>query len=55
MAISMEDDVMFRQAHADINGYGVTWNDDIDLAESEIWINGKETEQGSVPDANTRR
>jgi hypothetical protein len=51
----LEDDVMFRQAHADSNGYGVTWNDDIDLAESEIWINGKETEQGSVPDANTRR
>lgn len=22
-------------------GYGLVWNDDIDIAESELWINGK--------------
>ena len=38
----LQNEAMFRKAHADTNGYGVVWNDDIDLAESEIWINGKE-------------
>ena len=31
----------FRCARADANGYGVVWNDDIDLAESEVWLNGE--------------
>ncbi len=41
----LQNDAIFRKAHADTNGYGVIWDDDIDLAESEIWINGKEAEQ----------
>ncbi len=40
----LEDDAIFRGAHADSNGYGVIWNDDIDLAESEIWMHGKDAE-----------
>ena len=42
---SLQDDAVFRCAHADSHGYGVVWNDDIDLAESEIWINGQPAEQ----------
>jgi hypothetical protein len=37
----LRDDAIFRCAHADSHGYGVVWNDDIDLAESEIWLNGR--------------
>jgi len=37
----LRDDAIFRCAHADSHGYGVIWNDDIDLAESEIWLNGR--------------
>lgn len=37
----LQDDAVFRSVHADPHGYGVVWNDDIDLAESEIWINGR--------------
>jgi hypothetical protein len=37
----LQDEAIFRCAHADSHGYGVVWNDDIDLAESEIWINGR--------------
>ena len=51
----LQNDAMFREVHADTHGYGVIWNDEIDLAESEIWIYGKEAEQPSVPDANTRQ
>ena len=32
----------FKLAEKSTDPYGVVWNDDIDLAESEIWINGKE-------------
>lgn len=31
---------LFNQATADC--YGVIWNDEIDIAEYELWINGKE-------------
>ena len=31
---------MFRRVRADDHGYAVVWTDEIDLAESELWING---------------
>jgi hypothetical protein len=31
---------LFRSVYADRGGYGVIWNDDIDLAEHELWRNG---------------
>jgi Protein of unknown function (DUF2442) len=40
----LQDEAVFRCAHADSHGYGVVWNDDIDLAESEIWLNGRAVE-----------
>jgi hypothetical protein len=43
----LEDDSIFRCAHADPHGYGVVWNDDIDLSESEIWLNGRTAEPGA--------
>jgi hypothetical protein len=33
-------DVKFKDVKADQGGYGISWNDEIDLAESELWING---------------
>jgi hypothetical protein len=38
---SLKDDIFFKNIHVDPTGYGVVWNDDIDLSESELWINGK--------------
>lgn len=46
----LRDDSFFRCAHADSHGYGVVWNDDIDLAESEIWLNGKIAEPDDTLD-----
>lgn len=40
----LQDDAIFRCVHADPHGYGVIWNDEIDLAESEIWVNGRDVE-----------
>jgi len=38
-------DPIFENVKADQGGYGISWSDEIDLAESELWINGVLTEQ----------
>jgi hypothetical protein len=48
----LQDEAVFRCAHADSHGYGVVWNDEIDLAESEIWINGRPAEVSDPLGAN---
>jgi hypothetical protein len=40
----LQDEALFRCAHADAHGCGVIWNDEIDLAESELWIHGEPAE-----------
>jgi len=39
--VPLKDDAFFRNVHVDQTGYGVAWNDNVDLSESELWINGK--------------
>lgn len=36
----LENENFFRRVKLDTGGYGIIWNDEIDLAESELWING---------------
>lgn len=33
--------LLFEQAKVDAGGYGVSWNDDIDISEYELWNIGK--------------
>lgn len=33
---------LFEQVHVDTGGYGVSWNDDLDLACDELYHNGRE-------------
>ena len=33
---------LFEQVKVDIGGYGISWNDEIDLSCDELWVNGKE-------------
>lgn len=35
---------LFERASVDPGGYGVSWNDEIDLDCEELWHNGRETE-----------
>lgn len=51
----LADEAMFQCVKADLHGYGVVWNDDIDLAESELWENGREAEQAHAADAAEQR
>ncbi len=39
---ALENESLFRQVKVDVGGYGVSWNDRIDLSESELWLNGKQ-------------
>ena len=32
---------LFNSVRVDTGGYGVVWNDEIDLASEEIWYNGQ--------------
>lgn len=34
------DEELFNQVQVDIGGYGISWNDDLDLAAEDIWENG---------------
>jgi hypothetical protein len=37
----LSDIGFFRAVRVDAGGYGVSWNDDVDLSEYEIWTNGR--------------
>ncbi len=38
--VPLRNEVLFRAVRADPHGYGIVWSDDIDLSESELWLNG---------------
>lgn len=38
---ALRDEKLFSEAHVDVGGYGIVWNDDLDLACDELWENGK--------------
>ena len=35
-------DAFFKSVKVDAGGYGISWNDEIDLSEYELWANGVE-------------
>ncbi len=36
----LTDEMLFRCVKIDQGGYGISWNDEIDLSESELWLHG---------------
>jgi hypothetical protein len=38
--VQLRNDSIFRQVRVDLGGYGVSWTDEIDLSEAEIWLKG---------------
>lgn len=38
---SLTDPVIFQTVQRDAGGYGVIWNDDLDLSEAELWLHGR--------------
>jgi len=39
----LQNEAFFRSVKVDPGGYGISWNDEADLSEDELWINSKET------------
>ena len=37
----LKDEILFRSLTIDGGGYGISWNDEIDLSEHECWENSK--------------
>lgn len=42
---------LFRSVRVDPGGYGISWNDDIDLAEAELWTNGQPLSTAQLAEA----
>jgi hypothetical protein len=38
----LKNDAFFKSVKVDVGGYGISWNDEIDLSEYELWTNGVE-------------
>lgn len=38
---ALQDIFFFKQVKVESHGHAVIWNDDVDLAESELYTNGK--------------
>ena len=38
----LKNDAFFKSVKVDAGGYGISWNDDADLSEYELWTNGVE-------------
>jgi hypothetical protein len=36
----LRNPVFFRNFKVDTGGYGIVWNEDIDISEYELWIHG---------------
>lgn len=41
---------LFEKVKVDAGGYGISWNDDIDLSCNELWENGTLIEAATVDD-----
>lgn len=39
--VLQDDEKLFYSVSVDVGGYGVSWNDDIDLSCDELWDNGE--------------
>ncbi|WP_211285160.1 DUF2442 domain-containing protein [Sporomusa acidovorans] len=38
----LRDRGFFKAVQVDGGGFGISWNDDVDLSENELWTKGKE-------------
>ncbi len=46
----IEEDWLFKSVRADAGGCGISWDEDLDLSESELWEHGRDAEPASRAD-----
>ena len=44
----LENNALFNVVRVDSGGYGISWTDELDLSESELWLNGIEANQPEI-------
>ena len=44
----LKNDAFFKAVTVDPGGYGVTWDDEMDLSEYELWNTGVEVEPSTI-------
>jgi len=37
---ALKEDAFFNNVQVDDPGYGIIWNDEVDLSEAELWVKG---------------
>lgn len=50
----LHDPAIFRTVQVDQGGYGVFWNDEMDISESELWLHGKTIDDKHASSPYTR-
>jgi hypothetical protein len=45
---SLKNEAFFKTVTVDVGGYGLSWNDQADLSEYEVWNHGVELAQNEV-------
>ena len=45
----LRHDAFFNAVRVDAGGYGVSWNDELDLSEAELWVHGRLLETDVYP------
>lgn len=45
---ALEDEILFNLVKIDAHGYGVYWNDYLDISCNELWHNGKEVDLKNI-------
>ena len=40
LRLALQSPALFRAVQADPGGYGISWNDELDLSEAELWRHG---------------
>lgn len=51
----LRDPAIFRSVQVDMGGYGVRWNDELDLSEAELWLHGNVVPAQNESQAPPRR
>lgn len=41
----LKDEELFKKVKIDVGGYGIVWNENIDISSEELWRNGIVEEQ----------
>ncbi|AOQ23282.1 hypothetical protein MTAT_18120 [Moorella thermoacetica] len=45
----LKDPLLFSMARVEAGGYGISWSDDLDLSEYELWEHGELIANADVP------